>query len=235
MLSSRVLAAAALSAIAVAAHAQTAPAPVMRVTFADAIQRAQEKNPTVAGAAAGILRADALVRQARVATLFQLSGNVTTTTLNEAVEFAGQTVTPRSQIGASLTASMPIVAAAAWARKTQALDARAIADLTVAAAAVPHRREIVRRAAGCRRPDPARQLEGPVADCRRALSAVDRLPVAAVSPAEYLAVHHADDDSALRRRAARRGEEPAPGGCRADARRARGRHDARERGGACGA
>ena len=99
MLSSRVLAAAALSAIAVAAHAQTAPAPVMRVTFADAIQRAQEKNPTVAGAAAGILRADALVRQARVATQFQLSGNVTTTTLNEAVEFAGQTVTPRSQIG----------------------------------------------------------------------------------------------------------------------------------------
>ena len=112
--------------------AQTAPPPVVRITFADAIQRAQEKNPTVAGAAAGILRADALVRQARAATLFQLSGSVTTTTLNEAVEFAGQTVTPRSQVGASLTASMPIVAAAAWARKAQALDAREIADLNVA-------------------------------------------------------------------------------------------------------
>ena len=131
MLSSRALAAAALSAIAVAAHAQTALPPVVRITFADAIQRAQEKNTTVAGAAAGILRADALVRQARAATLFQLSGSVTTTTLNEAVEFAGQTVTPRSQVGASLTASMPI-GAAAWARKAQALDAREIADLNVA-------------------------------------------------------------------------------------------------------
>src|SRR5216117_2913582 len=100
MLSSRALAAAALSAIAVAAHAQTA--------------------------------LPAVVRQARATTRFQLSGGVTTTTLNEAVEFAGQTVTPRSQVGASLTASMPIVAAAAWARKAQALDAREIADLNVA-------------------------------------------------------------------------------------------------------
>jgi len=132
MWSSKVLAAVALSAIAAGAQAQTAPPPVVRVTFADAILRAQQNNPTVAGAAAGILRADALVRQARAETLFQLSANITTTTLNESVEFAGQTVTPRSQVAASLSASMPVVAAAAWARKTQALDARAVAELNVA-------------------------------------------------------------------------------------------------------
>jgi outer membrane protein TolC len=109
-----------------------APAPVVRVTFAEAIARAQEKNPTVAGAAAGILRAEGLIRQARAATLFQIAGNVTTTTLNTSVEFSGQTVLPQNSLTASLTASMPIVAAAAWARRAQADDAKTVAELTVA-------------------------------------------------------------------------------------------------------
>ena len=108
------------------------PVPVIRVTFADAIRRAQDNNPTVAGAAAGILRAEGLVRQARAATLFQLSGNITTTTLNESVEFSGQTVTPRNALTASLTAGMPILAAAAWARRAQAQDTRTVAELSVA-------------------------------------------------------------------------------------------------------
>src|SRR3954447_24001990 len=111
--------------------AQT-PVPVIRVTFADAIRRAQDNNPTVAAAAAGILRAEGLVRQARAATLFQLSGNLTTTTLNENVEYAGQTVTPRNALTASLTAGMPVVAAAAWARRAQAQENRGVAEWSVA-------------------------------------------------------------------------------------------------------
>src|SRR5256886_13497446 len=122
----------ALSVCTVVATAQAPPAPVARITFADAVRRAQEKNPTVAAAAAGIVRAEGLVRQARAATVVQLAGNITTTTLNQGVEFAGQTVTPRNSLTASLTADMPIVAAAAWARRAQAQDARTIADLTVA-------------------------------------------------------------------------------------------------------
>jgi len=122
----------ALSVCTVVATAQAPPAPVARITFADAVRRAQEKNPTVAAAAAGILRAEGLVRQARAATLVQLAGNITTTTLNRGVEFAGQTVTPRNSVTASLTADMPIVAAAAWARRAQAQDARAVAELSVA-------------------------------------------------------------------------------------------------------
>jgi len=114
-----------------AVTAQT-PVPVIRVTFADAIRRAQDNNPTVAGAAAGILRAEGLVRQARAATLVQLSGNLTTTTLNQGIEFSGQTVTPRNALAASLTAGMPILAAAAWARRTQAEDTRNVAELSVA-------------------------------------------------------------------------------------------------------
>src|SRR5256885_7255469 len=67
---------------ALPASAQTAPSPVIRVTFKDAIDRAVDKNPSVAAAASGILRAEGLIRQARAGTQFQLTGNVTTTTLN---------------------------------------------------------------------------------------------------------------------------------------------------------
>jgi outer membrane protein TolC len=115
-----------------AATPQTPPAPVIRVTFAEAIQRAQERNPTVTAAAAGILRAEGLLRQARAATLLQVTGSVTTTTLNKGVEFDGATVTPRNQATATLTADMPIFAAAAWARRAQAEDARTVATINVA-------------------------------------------------------------------------------------------------------
>jgi outer membrane protein TolC len=122
----------ALVAIAAPARAQTAPAPVVRLTFAEAIQRAQENNPTVAAAASGILRADALVGQARAATLLQVAGNIAWTTLNRGVDFDGVTVTPQSQVTATLSADMPVLAAAAWARRTQAMDQKAIAELNVA-------------------------------------------------------------------------------------------------------
>jgi outer membrane protein TolC len=112
--------------------AQTAAAPVVQVTFKEAIDRAVEKNPSVAAAASGILRAEGLIRQARAGTLFQLTGNVTTTTLNRGVEFQGSTVTPRNQLTASLNADMPIVAAAAWARRAQADDVKTVSELTVA-------------------------------------------------------------------------------------------------------
>jgi outer membrane protein TolC len=112
--------------------AQTAPAPVVQVTFKEAIDRAVEKNPSVAAAASGILRAEGLIRQARAGTLLQVTGNVTTTTLNRGVDFQGSTVTPQNQVTASLTADMPIVAAAAWARRAQAGDVKTVAELTVA-------------------------------------------------------------------------------------------------------
>src|SRR4029079_19016924 len=118
--------------VATASLPAQVPVPVLRVTFAEAIQRAQEKKPTVAIAAAGILRAEGLLRQARSATMLQLTGNVTTTTLNRGVEFSGSTVTPQNQVVGSLTADYHIVAAAAWARRAQAEDATHVAELSVA-------------------------------------------------------------------------------------------------------
>ena len=73
-----------------------------------------------------------MLRQARAATLLQVNGTIQTTTLNTSVEFDGSTVTPQSQINGSLTIQMPIVAAAEWARRTQARDNRNIADLSAA-------------------------------------------------------------------------------------------------------
>lgn len=111
--------------------AQT-PAPVEKVTFQQAVDRAVKNNTTVAIAAAGIVRAEGLLQQARAATLLQVTGNVVVTTLNRVVEFAGQTVVPRTQVTASLAADQPILAAAAWARRVEAEDQVRVAELSAA-------------------------------------------------------------------------------------------------------
>ena len=54
------------------------------------------------------------------------------------MEFEGTTVSPRSQLSASLTVDQPILAAAAWARRAQARDNVQIAELS----AVETRRQI---------------------------------------------------------------------------------------------
>ena len=123
---------AALMLVAVApgvspASAQT-PAPVERVTFDEAIRRAVEKNPSAAIAAAGILRAEGLLLDARSASRLQINGNVTTTTLNTGVEFEGTTVTPRNQLTASGDIRMPLYAPARWARTAQAADTKLVAQ-----------------------------------------------------------------------------------------------------------
>jgi outer membrane protein len=109
--------------------AQAPPVPVERLTFRDAIDRAIANNPSMASAAASILRAEGLLSQARSATLLQVTGTVTTTTLNRGVSFEDTTVTPRNQVAASLTIDQPIVAAADWARRAQAQDNRDVAVL----------------------------------------------------------------------------------------------------------
>jgi outer membrane protein len=109
-----------------------APAPVETLTFDQAIDRAVKNNPTVAVAAAGILQAEGLLRQARSAMRLQVNGAVTTTTLNRGVSFDGNVVTPRNSVTASLTADMPLVAAATWARRAQAEDQQHVSELEAA-------------------------------------------------------------------------------------------------------
>jgi hypothetical protein len=103
------------------------PAPHERTAFADAIQRAIERNPTTAIAAAGILRAEALLTEARANARLQINGTLTETTLNRGVEFQGATVTPQNQVTGALDIRLPLYAPARWARRTQAQDTNNVA------------------------------------------------------------------------------------------------------------
>jgi outer membrane protein TolC len=114
-----------------AAHAQP-PTPAERVTFSQAIERAIARNPSSAIAAAGILRADALLAQARSGARPQINANATSTTINRGVEFEGVTVTPRTSVTAGLDLRMPVYAPAAWARRVEAQDNVGVATLSAA-------------------------------------------------------------------------------------------------------
>lgn len=106
------------------------PNPLERVTFEEAVTRAVRNNPSVATAAASILRAEGLLDQARAGSRLQVNGSVVTTTLNRGVEFDGTRVTPRNQLAATLDVRMPLYAPARWARAAQAADNKEVAELS---------------------------------------------------------------------------------------------------------
>jgi outer membrane protein TolC len=112
-----------------AASAQTqTPVPIDRVTFDEAIARATRNNPSAAIAAAGILRAEGLLLEARSGSRLQINGSVVTTTLNRGVDFDGSVVTPQNQVTGSLDVRMPLYAPARWARTAQAGDNKRVAE-----------------------------------------------------------------------------------------------------------
>ncbi|HEX4913306.1 MAG TPA: efflux RND transporter permease subunit, partial [Vicinamibacterales bacterium] len=117
--------------IATPAFAQQdlSPPVVETLTFEEAVARAIERNPSVAIAATNILQSEALLQQARSATLPRLTGNVTNTTLDTGREFGGQTVQPQNQSVFGLNATLPL-SATAWAVRTQAMDQIEIARLS---------------------------------------------------------------------------------------------------------
>ncbi len=127
-----VAACALLSATLAAAQTAQAPTPAETVTFNEAIQRAIEKNPSSQIAAAGILRAQALLAEARANTRLQINGTLTTTTLNQGVEFQGTTVTPQNSVTGALDVRLPLYAPARWAQRAQAEAATHVAEFSAA-------------------------------------------------------------------------------------------------------
>ena len=113
------------------AAAQIAPPALPRVTFDEAIRTALDKNPTVAEAAQSILRAEALLQQARTVYRPTLDGNVVTTVLDSARGFNDQTVQPQVQTFMTATLSYPVIAASRWAARAQAEDQVRVAGLSV--------------------------------------------------------------------------------------------------------
>jgi outer membrane protein TolC len=127
-MSSRVLAALLVLLPVPAVRAQeNAPAdpnaPVIeRVTFDEAVRRALERNPTVGEAAQAILRAEALLDDARTVFHPSLDGVVGTTVIDAPRGFAGNITQPRTQTSFGAAISYPVFAPARWAEKTQAAD-----------------------------------------------------------------------------------------------------------------
>lgn len=99
-----------------------------RVTFREAIDRAQARNLSIEQAATDILRADALVRQARAATLPDVNAGITTTTVHPVIEFDGQATNPRNQLAATATVTAWLYAPVEWARRAQAGDNKVVAE-----------------------------------------------------------------------------------------------------------
>ncbi len=106
--------------------AATATAPVAaateRVTLDQAIERALRRNPSAQAAALELDRADALVRQARAASLPALNGNATYTRLDHERALAGRTFAARDQLNANLQLVVPLIAPGKWAQWSHAKD-----------------------------------------------------------------------------------------------------------------
>jgi outer membrane protein TolC len=92
------------------------------ITFEEAIRRAVTNNPTMQQAAAGILRANALLQQTRALTLPSVNATLTTNAIGPVPEFAGQTIVPRTQLNAGVALAAPVLQPVLWAQRTQAAD-----------------------------------------------------------------------------------------------------------------
>ncbi len=141
--------ASAVSGLAWLVVAATAPpaaaqqAAMDRLTFDEAIERAVTRNPTIEQAAAGILRAEALLQQVRSLSLPTLDATLTTRTIGPVQKFAGESINPRTQLTTSAVLGVPLLTPARWALRAQARDQVLVAQRSAADA----RREIAVAAA----------------------------------------------------------------------------------------
>ncbi len=114
------------------ATAQTSTPPMESVTLEQAVERALKNNPTVAQAAQGILRAEALLQQARAVTLPNVNASFTGLLNSTERRFDDVVTSPRMQGTFSASASMPVLAAASWAARNQAREQVEVANLSTA-------------------------------------------------------------------------------------------------------
>jgi outer membrane protein TolC len=110
--------------------AAAAPEPALpRVTLPEALGRALARNPSAAVARQEILRSEALLRQARAATLPALGATGTYTRLDRerVAATSGLRIADTNQLNGNLVLSVPLVAPGAWAGVNRAADARDLA------------------------------------------------------------------------------------------------------------
>jgi outer membrane protein len=113
------------------------------VTFEDAVQRAVRNHPTVQRAAAGILRAEAILQQVRARSLPLVDATFSANVIDPVTEFSGTSINPRTQTVTAAGVSVPLLTPVRWAERNQAAD-----EVLVSVRAADEARRAVAVAAG---------------------------------------------------------------------------------------
>ncbi|MGE0591641.1 MAG: multidrug efflux RND transporter permease subunit [Vicinamibacterales bacterium] len=92
------------------------------LTFEDAVARAVEAHPTVQQAATGIIRAEALLQQARARALPSVEASFSTNIIDPVVRFSGEPINPRVQTLTTGSVTAPLLTPVRWAERAQAAD-----------------------------------------------------------------------------------------------------------------
>ncbi len=95
---------------------------IERLTFQQAIDRAVSSNPTIGQAAAGIMRAEAILQQVRSSALPSINATFTTTVIAPVTRFSGASIVPRTQTQTQGGLTVPLLTPVAWAQRAQAAD-----------------------------------------------------------------------------------------------------------------
>ncbi|HLL82905.1 MAG TPA: TolC family protein [Longimicrobium sp.] len=105
-----------------AVAAQEAPARMERLSFAQVLERALQRNPQIELANGDVRRAEAQVEQARAPSLPTLTGNGVYTRQDAERTLGDRVVAGQNQLSANLTAQVPLVAGQRWAQWSRAAD-----------------------------------------------------------------------------------------------------------------
>jgi outer membrane protein TolC len=95
---------------------------VERLTFQQAVARALARNVQTLTAEAELRRAEALIQQARAASLPTLLGNAIYTRLDADRKLGTTVIAGQNQLSANLTLTVPLVAPQRWAQWSRAAD-----------------------------------------------------------------------------------------------------------------
>jgi outer membrane protein TolC len=93
-----------------------------RVTFDEAVRRAMANHPTIQRAAADIVRADAVLQQARGRALPSIDAALATNVIDPVTRFGGSAIFPRTQTVTTASLAVPLVMPVLWAERNQAAD-----------------------------------------------------------------------------------------------------------------
>ena len=95
---------------------------IERMTFDEAVRRAVTAHPTIQQAAAGILRAEAVLQQVRSRSLPLVEAAFSTNIIDPVTRFSGASINPRTQTVTSASVNVPLLTPVRWAERHQAED-----------------------------------------------------------------------------------------------------------------